>query len=597
MNPKSTWLWLVTAGVLFAFIVLAGRYLHKPPPGPARVLAGLNPAEVTAIKVLTEGHPQIRASLTNGTWRLQPSDYPASRTNIETLLAQLQSLTAPATIFLEELKGRENADAEFGLASPQASLVIQQGDYRPEILVGSLTPQGNQVFVQVVNSDGIYVADAAFLKWIPHTIDDWRDTAFGNFGGVDFDHVIATNAGAVLELQRETNKLWSIVQPNPVRADTTKVEEALQQLQAVRASGFLPDDSPPDFDALGLRPPDLDFQLCRGTNVILRLQFGRSPTNRADEVYARRSDRPGVALVLRDPLAAWRGSYVSFRDHHLLNLAAPVDRIAIHAQDEFTLERRGSNSWEVLPQGFPADAGIVQELLRELADLQAVDFPQDVVNTAPDLSRYGLNPPAMELILQSSVTNAAGHVTNSLVAQLDFGVRAGKVYARRADEQSVYGIDPTNYNILPAASLQMREHRIWNFSEEDVSNIRFGPTGAENEFDRLGTNHWQLGQHSNGMITEFTQFGIEETVRRLGELTASVWVGRGTNLMGSCGLGTNSLRLEVSLKDGRNFAVNLGGEGPAHYHYASVVLDAEPWIFEMGPAFYEDILAYLVPQK
>ena len=62
-------------------------------------------------------------------WALtKPLVYPAQATSIEILLANLARLTPAVRIDANELKNRPRADEEFGFASPQASIVLRQGE-------------------------------------------------------------------------------------------------------------------------------------------------------------------------------------------------------------------------------------------------------------------------------------------------------------------------------------------------------------------------------------------------------------------------------------------------------------------------------------
>ncbi len=567
---------------------------NEAPPAPTQVLPDFKAAAVTGIRIIREKGPQIRAVRTNDVWVLDPDAAPAQYTNVDNLLTALEHLKPETYITLQELQGRPDVDEQFGFATPQASLTLQQGVLPPSTLVvGAATAPGNQVFVEVVGQDGIFVVDAAITNLIPRSMIEWRDKTFANLARMGFDSVLVTNASGVLELQQDpTNKLWRIAQPDHYRADSNTVAGALQQIQDLRVFDFLPDAAAADLDALGLQPPALDVAFRRGSNVVLRLQFGKSPTNNPLQVYARRADQAGVVVVSHDALAPWRGSYEVFRDRHLVNWAGPLDRIESHAPGEdFTLQRRGTNQWWILPQDYPADLGFVEQLIKDLTTNQAVAFAKDVV-TAPLLSRYGLATPARQFVLETARTNADGTVTNVPVARVDFGVADGKVYAQRADENSVYTVDLGDYVRLPS-SLQMREHRIGDFDVEDVVRVVSRQGGSECTLDRKGTNHWSFGGHSQGILEEAYSYGIEETMRRLGELRASVWVAHGAEHKAEYGFATNSFQLQIELKGGRTWSLDFGGQAPSGYQYASIVLDGTPWIFEFPPTVYSDLLPLL----
>ncbi len=274
MNPKHTWRWLIMAVGLFAFIFFFERHLHQSPGGPALVLPAMKASAVTSLVVRPAGQPEIRVERTNDVWQLsRPIGYPAQAASVEGLLAALARLTPVKSIPAAELRRHPKADEEFGFDNPQASIVLQQDDYRGQVLVGKRTLPGDEVFVQVVGVPGLCVVDAQWLSLVPRSANDWRDTALMDLPNLAIDRLIVTNSGAKsLEFQREaTNKLWRMTPvgfAQPARANNTRITEALRQLQTLRVLQFVTDDAAADLDAFGLKPPLLELALARGSNVV-----------------------------------------------------------------------------------------------------------------------------------------------------------------------------------------------------------------------------------------------------------------------------------------------------------------------------------------
>src|ERR1022692_2882249 len=233
MNPRNTWRWIAVAAGLFAFIFFYQRHMGKNGSVAFRVLPNLNVAAVTSVQVRPGAHAQIRADRTNGVWQLvEPIVYPAQAVSIQNLLAGLEQLTPAPYITARELRDRPKADEEYGFSTPQASIVVEQPEHPVHLLIGARTPPGDQVFLQVVGADGVYVVDADFLKYIPRSAEDWRDTTLVDLKGLTFDRLAVTNGAKVFELRRDaTDKLWRMVYPLQARANNAKVEESLQLLQ------------------------------------------------------------------------------------------------------------------------------------------------------------------------------------------------------------------------------------------------------------------------------------------------------------------------------------------------------------------------------
>jgi len=596
MNPKTTWTLVALAVGLFAFIFFFERHLR--PAGSAvteaRALPELDTGAVTSVQVRPAGQLEIRADRTNNTWQLtKPIVYPAQSAMIAGLLHALERLDGRNRITSHELRNRPQADKEFGFDPPQFSLIVQQGEPRTQILVGRLTALKDQVFFQVVGKDGIFVTDAALLKLIPPTPDDWRDTALVNLRELKFDRLAVSSGGKTFEIEwSPKSQLWRMIRPMEARADNPRIEDLLQKLQAARVTQFVTDDPKADLDFYGLQPPGLELALSQGTNPVVLLQFGKSPTNDASQVYARRSGEPAILLVPEEPISPWRAKYDDFRDRHLVAVASGmVDTVEIRGVENFAVQRLTNDVWQVVTTNtFTADTALVHDLFGSLGALEVAQFVKYVV-TPPDLPSYGLEPPSRQYILRVALTNTVSPGTNGVVAQLLFGaVQGDKIYARRADENSVYAVRLSDYQRLPYASWQLRDRRIWNFAENDVSKVAIREKGKTTELLRSGTNHWAFAPGSQGIIDNYA---VEETVHRLGELTAARWVDDGAQNRLRYGFSDNSDQITVETKKGNKLGVEFGGVSPQGFPYAAVVLDGQTRIFEFPLRLYHYIQTYL----
>ena len=161
---------------------------------------------------------------------------------------------------------------------PRISLVIEADDQRWQLLVGNKTAPGDQVFLRVVGTDGAFVADADWLKYIPRSADDWRDTALVNFNDRAPDWIVLTNGTKVIELHRNaTNHLWQMTRPLVARANSGRITEALQRLQTARVSQFVTDNPKADLSAFELQPADLGFVVRPGNEFCHRHPHRQKP--------------------------------------------------------------------------------------------------------------------------------------------------------------------------------------------------------------------------------------------------------------------------------------------------------------------------------
>ena len=600
MNSKTTGIWFVIATALIAFIFVFEHYLRPVTAGPAPLLPGLLPSAVTRVQVFPSGAHEISADRANVGWILKkPVIYPAQAAAIGALLDALQKLS-PYKISAGELHESKNLDADFGFENPQATLVITAGEQSWQLKAGNRTAPGDQVYLRLVGVDGAFVADAGWLKLIPRAADEWRDTALvNNAGQNDFDWIVLTNNAKVIELRRDpTNRLWHMIRPLQARADADRIGDALQRLATARVAQFITDEPKADLSVFGLQPADLDLWLGRGTNLTATVHLGKSPTNDATQVYARREELNSVitnwnsvVTTAREPLAPWRGAVNDFRDTRLLELTAPVAEIEIRADNNFILRQQSSNDWRIVGETFPADADNVQLFIKTLAGLRITDFVKEAV-TKSALEEYGLTTPQREIILRSKAGD-----TNAVIAQLDFGAtQTNEVFVRSAGEDSIYAVAAQDFNRLQESGWEFRDRRIWDFKPEDVAQITIHQGGRTRQIVHNGPGKWSLASGSQGIIEGKS---IDQAVQQLRQLTALAWFSPNLTEPEKYGFGTNNLQITVELKGGQKNTVDFGGEfARGQTALAAVTLDGGRWAFLFPPVPYQFVLSFLtIPEN
>jgi hypothetical protein len=180
--------------------------------------------------------------------------------------------------------------------------------------------------------------------------------------------------------------------------------------------------------------------------------------------------------------------------------------------------------------------------------------------------------------------------TNQTLAQLSFSTpQTNGLFVRRSDEDFIYGLDATNLNRIPEASLEFRDRRIWNFPEEDITSLTVRQNGQTRQLLHSGRNQWSLAPGSSGQIYPPT---IEETSHQLGDLSAIWWVARKISDPGMVGVTTNSLQIVMDLKNGQKRTLDFGGSFGGQ-PVALVTLDGERWAFIIPQILYQLVASYL----
>jgi len=573
--------------LLLAAALIQGRLRPPPDQNPARVLPDLRAAEVTAVQIRHGDQLDlIRAERTNSVWRLtKPVNHAAQGSGVESLLSALERLTPALYLSAHERRSHPHAAEEEGLAQPQAAISLQQGGRTYQIDIGTNTPPGDQLYVQVAGDAGVYIVDAAFLKLLPATRDDWRDRGLVDLKAITFDHVAVTNGAKVLELQRDPLLgQWQITNPRiQARADAARLETMFLDLEATRAAQFVWDGPKAILDAYGLQPPELEIALARGTNPVVLLQFGRSPTNNPHVVFARRAGTEAIVTVPTNGLAAWRDSVTAFREPFLITPPCDPTRIEVRADENFALQRQGTNGWRTTPQNVSADASAVRDLVAVFTNSRILEY-RDAV-PAIDLPKFGLTPPCASYLLHAS--GIAPGATNANLLDIHFGfTNDHKVFVNRSDETTVYAISLADFQRLPRSAFQLHARRLWEFTPEEVDRIVIRQGAKERQIVHSGPLPlgWSLAPGSPGTVEPFP---VNETIKELGRLTVTNWVAHGEASRGRFGLNPAICQITVQLKNGEKPAFELGIPPGSGSVYAAVPQAGEPWVFEFP--------AWLVP--
>ena len=587
MKWKSTWLLVLLVAALFAFITLVERRYWRPTSAggePLPRLASFKAAEVTNIQLRITNQLVLRVERPLGAplWQLTvPFHYPGHLHAIEWVLQELEQLGTHAFLSPAELKDAKRTLADYGLDLPQTTLTLQHNGQRTEIAFGSKTPTGDMIYAQVQNIPGVFVVSTEVFQRLPRTPNDWRDVALINLIGVPFNRLEVRAPGRGFALDSTTNGVFVLSKPTPARADADRVVALLRNLMGAQVTKFVNDSPRADLEAYGLQPPELELAFATGTNDQLVVQFGKSPTNDASVVYARRLAQTNIVLVPRAVLDTLLVTHGELRDRRLLTFAPlAVDTIEVVGAENFTVRHLTNGTWTVGDtQPTLADPDLMREWLITLATLEGT-VESDVVTDFKTL--YHLAPPARQYFLKATVTNASGGTSNRILAQLDLGARQGdKAFARRPDEQSVYSLALTNVMRLPAVAWQLRDRRVWNFTTNQINRVTLHDLDQTKTLQRGPGGSWNFAPGSSGIIKN--PFAIEELMLRLGELRADSWVARGEEARAAYGFTAANRRLVFELKNGdkpQEVSLEFGKPSPTGFPYALATVDGQAWIFE-----------------
>lgn len=604
MNWKSTWILLGLAAGLFAFIVFVERNVATSDAPPTRLLS-FKANQVTNLQLRLTNQLMLRIDRpkAGALWNYSfPINYPAKVYAVEWLIQALEEAVPVTLIQKQELTATKRTIAEFGLDVPQATLTLQHDGERTEIMFGSKTPVGDGVYVQVMNQPDIYVLDVELVNKLPRTFQDWREVSLLPPAGVPINRMEVRSAGRGFTIDFDLiRRTFVLSKPTYARADTSKVVGIIEKLRNAQVTQFVTDNPRVDLELYGLQPPEAEISFLAGSNDLYTVQFalqlGKSPTNDPSVVYARRVTTTNIVLVPKTLLDALQISHGDVRDLHLVTFAPQaVESVeVIGAENNFTVQRMTNQTWVITePTPTAADTNAVREWLEMLSRIEGA-VEKDVVT---DFAPYGLAAPSRRYVLKSSVTNATGVVSNRVLAELALGnVQDRKVFARRPDEETVYSLLRDDVFRLPREAWQLRDRRVWKFTTNEVARVTVHYLGQSRTLQRSASASWSIAEGA-GIVPSINP-ALEETLFRLGDLQANVWVDRGENKRAVYGFTGNTSKIAIELKNGdkpltRFVEFGRPGQSPTGLPYALTEIDGQTWIFEFPPTLYFEVVRDLL---
>lgn len=585
------------AAALALFIFFGERRDNGGEAPSTAVVTGFKRDQVSVIEITLTNQPLVRLRKVGSLWNLEsPLHYPAHPVAAERWLQLLEQARWVVRLSSDELKSQGATLADFGLEPPQLTVSLQDGDRITEVRLGNRLAVGKQCYLQIGGQSDVFVVDNQLVEALPPTATAWRDTALVTFTSIAvsnkiaFDRVEVRPATNGYTLQPDPLAGWRITRPISARGDATKISQLVwMNIPYWRIEEFVSDDPAADLAAYGLQTPEQELVIGRGTNDLLTVQFGRSPTNRPDLVYARLLRHTNIVLTARTNLDWLRLPYSLWRDRLLVRL--DTNRVSEIVggngltNGNYRVRQETNGLWRVIePVVLPADAALVSEFFAQLNGIE-IGFEKDVVT---DFAAYGLLEPARQFALMS----ATHGITTNLYPTVSFGTNlTGITYARRSDETAVYSIQPNTFHALPLAHWQWRERTIWEYQTNEVQRVRLWHNGKTREVVRSPEGRWSLAAGSTGAL----DLSFDEAILQLGSLRADRWVGLGRPeisrpLFGFASNQAHRVAVEISRKGVlQTNVVEFGGINNEGRPYAAVQLDdGQTWFFEFPlPLFYQ----------
>ena len=551
MNPRELF-WLSGLATVLAIACVANGMLSSDSDkalGQAeRLFPGLVAESIESFTVV-RGDTTIAAKKIKGQWRIANPDYPAHPERIARLAKRITELTVNQRV--NEANWTETGNEKtFGLDATKALVSWTSGGKKQSLEVGSAALFGRQTYVRLPDTRDALLAASDLANWVPRNANDWRDLRLVP-ENLEFDRLRFWGQSRTVELAKGSDGSWRMKQPIDSSADQMIIHQLIQRMQLARIVQVAA--------AAGEGEPDATVRLAKGGDAVIELEL-RKPNGEEAAVLVKHSERGTVVIQDDGLMALLRLPHDQYREHAVFR--QPIDEVTSVTVDtikKYTVTKKPDGAWQVTePSQFPADALLVNAMLTNLRNAQVIDFIKDDATTA-DFETHGLANPWLNL--EVSGASAGGDPWRETIA---FGtVDVLRAAARANNEQAIIGLPREQAILLPKEAFKLRERRLWSFSTNQVAGVTMTLSNKPTRFARLPNATWRTAD--NKPLDQIQSAMLEETVYRMGVLSAVGWVAEGKTAMQATGikLGANQLTVEVDTADGpRRFQLEFGNKGP-----------------------------------
>ncbi|MEI8257426.1 MAG: DUF4340 domain-containing protein, partial [Deltaproteobacteria bacterium] len=305
--------------------------------------------------------------------------------------------------------------------------------------------------------------------------------------------------------------IWRLTTPAEGRVARVRMESLLHDLRDMRATRYLVDEA--DEAAMqraGLSPALITVTATRASGgPPVTFRFGGPCADYHDEIAVTRNDSGAIACVGRSILENVDRQPEEMRDDRLL-WARPdeVERVRVHsATGEFTIVR-DRDHWRMEGATGEVDSDSVDAWLNGLGS-----FAAETRLAASDAAARGLLPATQWIEITRTGLEGA--------ERIDVGTAdADRMYASRAGEPAVLGLDPSAADSLRIDAARFRSRQLVRDVPDELAGLVTDAPSFHDEASRIdGT--WRV---TRPVDTLGDPAVIRSAAQRLATLDAERWV-------------------------------------------------------------------------
>ncbi len=378
---------------------------------PPKILS-LQEADINSIVIQKKDADEVHLQKNGNDWQITaPQPMPADQSAVSGLASAL------ATLDSQRVVDDKASDLQpYGLSDPGLSLAVTAKDNKTRrVLVGDATPTGNGVYAKIASDPRVFTI-ASFTKTsLDKNLNDLRDKRLITAEPDKISRLDLMQKSGNIQFGRGKDQ-WEILQPNPMRADGSKVDDLVRTVTEAKMDLGSNDDPKQDQASFASGIPVASVKLTTDSGT-QELQLRK----KKDAYYAKTSILSGAYKVSSSLDQELDKKLDDFRNKKLFDFGFnQPSKIEVHdGAKAYFLTRNKDDWWS--GDGKQLDGATVNSLVGDLRDLEASKFVRSGFGNA---------------VISITVTSNDGKRTEKVLISKSAGTK--DYVAERANEPTLY---------------------------------------------------------------------------------------------------------------------------------------------------------------
>ncbi|MCW5980291.1 MAG: DUF4340 domain-containing protein [Bryobacteraceae bacterium] len=388
---------------------------------------------LTRVEIAKQGEkPLVIEKAPENQWKLtSPEALPADQDAVRSVVSTVTSLDSNRLI---EEKAEDLAG--YGLDSPSVEVNIGKKEGQgAKLLIGDETPTGGSFFAKLANDPRVFTIASWNKTSLEKSPWDLRDKRMLTFDSDKLTRLRLTAKKQTIEIGKNAQNEWQILEPRPMRADGGNVEQLISRLRDAKMdSNPTAEEEKKAAAAFARAEPVASVRVSDAAGA-QELEVRKTKDN---DYYARSTVVGGIHKITSFVGEGVDKGLADLRNKKLFDFGwNDPTRIEFRDGDQTAVYEKSGDNWT--RGGKQMDSATVRELIDKLRDLAATEFPDK-----------GFTPPAA---IEAKVTWEDGKRTEKALISKS----GDKYYAIRENEPSVYELGASSVEQLQQAAKDIKE--------------------------------------------------------------------------------------------------------------------------------------------